>query len=178
MQKNGVELSISPEETSSHFTIVPFPSRVRQGLKSACYSGPSHPPILPSNIKRMFRYLGVDRSSALFKFFIQNFGKLGGGRPRVIPLIPRETRNSILENLSLSLLLSLLLSCHHLGDNEKKERSARDVIETKRKCNVLRDRINSVTDSRHSTIQETSISGWIRVVLITCSSHTAVTTSR
>lgn len=78
LQKNGVELSISPEETSSHFTIVPFPSRVRQGLKSACYSGPSHPPILPSNIKRMFRYLGVDRSSALFKFFIQNFGKLGG----------------------------------------------------------------------------------------------------
>lgn len=75
LQKNGVELSISPEETSSHFSIVPFPSRVRQGLKSACYSVPPPPPTLPSNIKRMFRYLGVDRSSGLFKFFIQNFGK-------------------------------------------------------------------------------------------------------
>lgn len=97
LQKNGVELSISPEETSSHFTIVPFPSRVRQGLKSACYSGPSHPPILPSNIKRMFRYLGVDRSSALFKFFIQNFGKLGGEGDRALFLLSlerRETRSS------------------------------------------------------------------------------------
>lgn len=46
LQKNGVELSISPEETSSHFSIVPFPSRVRQGLKSACYSVPP-PPSLP-----------------------------------------------------------------------------------------------------------------------------------
>lgn len=102
MQKNGVELSISPEETSSHFSIVPFPSRVRQGLKSACYSVPPPPPTLPSNIKRMFRYLGVDRSSGLFKFFIQNFGKPleeekrgGGERGDVIPYPSRrQTRSS------------------------------------------------------------------------------------
>lgn len=47
LQKNRVELSISPEETSSHFNIVPFPPLVRQGLKSACYSDFYPPLALP-----------------------------------------------------------------------------------------------------------------------------------
>lgn len=108
LQKNGVELSISPEETSSHFSIVPFPSRVRQGLKSACYSVPP-PPSLPILNGCFDTSVSIGRRVFLnFSFkTLENLRKRERGEEETLFLIPRDDKLDPRKPLSSLLLLSL-----------------------------------------------------------------------